>query len=271
MKKIFSLLVILLSYEISAAGGGCGTLLSEDGMQEGVCLHAEIDAKDKPSLQRGAQLYMNYCFACHSLKYGRYKRVADDLEVPYDIFEDNLIFGDAKIGDLMEISMLEKDSKTWFGAPPPDLTLEVSLHGADWIYSYLKSFYTDESRPLGVNNKVYENVGMPNVLLSLQGEQVSTCKQIPIYADNGGLKQDPLTGKLLTEEKCGFLELVPSTGTLSPEEFDQSILDLTNFLAYMSDPIKEQREYIGKYVILYLLILLVLTYLLYREFKKDVH
>ena len=91
------------------------------------------------------------------------------------------------------------------------------------------------------------------------------------YAENGGLKQDPLTGEILTQEKCGFLEVVPGTGLLSPEEFDQSMVDLTNFLAYMSDPIKEKREYIGKYVILYLLILLVLSYLLYREFKKDVH
>ncbi|GIS33279.1 MAG: cytochrome c1 [Gammaproteobacteria bacterium] len=271
MKKILLFLVIFVSFNIFSAGAGCGTLLSEDGMQEGVCLHAEIDPKDKPSLQRGAQLYMNYCFACHSLKYGRYKRVADDLEIPYDIFEENLMFGDAKIGDLMEIGMQDKDSKAWFGAPPPDLTLEVSLHGADWVYSYLRSFYTDETRPLGVNNKVYENVGMPNVLLPLQGEQVNVCKPVPMFADNGGLKQDPLTGKVLTEEKCGFLELVPDTGTLTPEEFDQSILDLTNFLAYMSDPIKEKREYIGKYVILYLLILLVLTYLLYREFKKDLH
>mgnify|MGYP001158163114 FL=1 len=271
MKKFLLIFAIFFSFPIFSAGAGCGTLLSDDGLQEGVCEHVEIDANNKASLQRGAKLYMNYCFACHSLKYGRYKRVADDLEIPYDIFEKNLMFGEAKIGDLMEISMQEKDSKAWFGAPPPDLTLEVSLHGADWVYSYLKSFYTDEARPLGVNNKVYENVGMPNVFLDLQGEQRSVCKQVPMYAENGGLKQDPLTGEILTQEKCGFLEVVPGTGLLSPEEFDQSMVDLTNFLAYMSDPIKEKREYIGKYVILYLLILLVLSYLLYREFKKDVH
>ena len=122
-----------------------------------------------------------------------------------------------------------------------------------------------------IRDRVYENVGMPNVLLDLQGEQRSVCKKVPMYAENGGLKQDPLTSEILTQEKCGFLEVVPGTGLLSPEEFDQSMVDLTNFLAYMSDPIKEKREYIGKYVILYLLILLVLSYLLYREFKKDVH
>jgi len=271
MKKFLFISSFLIIFPLFGSGSGCGSLLSEDGSQEGVCEHAHIDANDKASLQRGAKLYMNYCYGCHSLKYARYKRVADDLEIPYDIFESNLMFGDAKIGDLMNIGMQDKDAKVWFGESPPDLTLEVALRGPDWVYSYLKSFYSDSSRPLGTNNKVYENVGMPNVLIDLQGEQQSVCKPTPTLAKNGGLKQDPLTGELLTEEKCGFLEVKAGTGSLNKEEFDQSMADLTNFLAYMSDPIKEKREYIGKYVILYLLILLALSYLLYREFKKDIH
>ena len=271
MKKFLLIFAIFFSFPIFSAGAGCGTLLSDDGLQEGVCEHVEIDANNKASLQRGAKLYMNYCFACHSLKYGRYKRVADDLEIPYDIFEKNLMFGEAKIGDLMEISMQEKDSKAWFGAPPPDLTLEVSLHGADWVYSYLKSFYTDEARPLGVNNKVYENVGMPHVLLEMQGEQFSVCKQIPEIASNGGIKQDPVTGEQLSIEKCGFLEVKEGSGLQTAGEFDKSMKDLTNFLAYMTDPMKKERETIGVYVLLYLFIFTILSYLLYIEFKKDLH
>ena len=262
----------LLASNLSAAGGAaCGNYLSEDGLTKGECDKAYVDATDKPSLQRGAQIYMNYCLGCHSLKYARYKKVSEDLEIPLDMFEDNLIFGDQKMGDLIQVGMDPKEAKEWFGNTPPDLTLEAGLRGPDWVYTYLKSFYIDESRPLGVNNKVYENVGMPHVLVDLQGTPQSVCRQIPYVAENGGIRQDPLSGERLTQEQCGFLEVEAGTGQLNPEEFDEAMLDLTNFLAYMTDPMKTERESIGTYTLLYLFIFTMLSYLLYREFKKDLH
>tara|TARA_Y100001970_G_scaffold159324_1_gene194915 strand:+ start:653 stop:1492 length:840 start_codon:yes stop_codon:yes gene_type:complete len=266
------LIALFISTNINAAGGAaCGSYLSEDGLTKGECKEAYINPKDKASLQRGAQVYMNYCLGCHSLKYARYKRVSEDLEIPLDMFQDNLIFGDQKMGDLIQIGMDPKEAKEWFGNAPPDLTLEAGLRGSDWIYTYLTSFYIDEARPLGVNNKVYENVGMPHVLIDMQGTPRSVCRQIPLIADNGGIKQDPLTGERLTEEKCGFLEVDNGTGEMSSDEFDQTMLDLTNFLAYMTDPLKIERETIGTYTLLYLFIFTMLSYLLYREFKKDLH
>ena len=266
------LIALFISTNINAAGGAaCGSYLSEDGLTKGECKEAYINPKDKASLQRGAQVYMNYCLGCHSLKYARYKRVSEDLEIPLDMFQDNLIFGDQKMGDLIQIGMDPKEAKEWFGNAPPDLTLEAGLRGSDWIYTYLTSFYIDEARPLGVNNKVYENVGMPHVLIDMQGTPRSVCRQIPLIADNGGIKQDPLTGERLTEEKCGFLEVDNGTGEMSSDEFDQTMLDLTNFLAYMTDPLKVERETIGTYTLLYLFIFTMLSYLLYREFKKDLH
>jgi len=264
--------VSLLASNLSAAGGAaCGNYLSEDGLTKGECDKAYVDATDKSSLQRGAQIYMNYCMGCHSLKYARYKKVSEDLEIPLDMFEDNLIFGDQKMGDLIQVGMDPKEAKEWFGNTPPDLTLEAGLRGPDWVYTYLKSFYIDESRPLGVNNKVYENVGMPHVLVDLQGTPQSVCRQIPYVAENGGIRQDPLSGERLTQEQCGFLEVEAGTGQLNPEEFDEAMLDLTNFLAYMTDPMKTERESIGTYTLLYLFIFTMLSYLLYREFKKDLH
>ena len=264
--------VSLLTSNLSAAGGAaCGNYLSEDGLTKGECDKAYVDATDKSSLQRGAQIYMNYCLGCHSLKYARYKKVSEDLEIPLDMFEDNLIFGDQKMGDLIQVGMDPKEAKEWFGNTPPDLTLEAGLRGPDWVYTYLKSFYIDESRPLGVNNKVYENVGMPHVLVDLQGTPQSVCRQVPYVAENGGIRQDPLSGERLTQEQCGFLEVEAGTGQLSPEEFDEAMLDLTNFLAYMTDPMKTERESIGTYTLLYLFIFTMLSYLLYREFKKDLH
>ena len=267
-----SLIALFASANLSAAAGApCGNYLSEDGLTKGECKEAYVDASDKASLQRGAQVYMNYCLGCHSLKYARYKKVSEDLEIPLSMFQDNLIFGDQKIGDLILAGMDPKEAKEWFGNAPPDLTLEAGLRGPDWIYSYLTSFYIDESRPLGVNNKVYENVGMPHVLIDMQGTPRSVCRQMPLIASNGGIKQDPLTGEQLTQEKCGFLEVDNGTGEMTPEEFDQAMLDLTNFLAYMTDPLKIERETIGTYVLLYLFIFTMLSYLLYREFKKDLH
>jgi cytochrome c1 len=124
---------------------------------------------------------------------------------------------------------------------------------------------------LGVNNMVYENVGMPNVLFNMQGEQRSVCREVPSKASNGGLKQDPLTGKILSIEKCGFLEIVAGTGEVTKEEFDESMRDLANFMAYMTDPAKVERETVGFYVILYLIMFTILAFMLYREFKKDLH
>ena len=136
--------VSLIASNMSAAGGAaCGNYLSEDGLTKGECDKAYVDATDKSSLQRGAQIYMNYCLGCHSLKYARYKKVSEDLEIPLDMFEDNLIFGDQKMGDLIQVGMDPKEAKEWFGNTPPDLTLEAGLRGPDWVYTYLKSFYID--------------------------------------------------------------------------------------------------------------------------------
>ena len=214
MKLILTSIFFFSFFIYGAENKSCGNYLSEDGISKGICEHVQIDASDKSSLQRGAKLYMNYCFGCHSLKYARYQRVSEDLEIPEDLFKKHLLFGDQKMGDLMKIGMLTSDAKKWFGVAPPDLTLEKSLRGADWLYTYLISFYKDESRPLGVNNKVFENVGMPNVLSNLQGNQVTVCKQVPQTTLNGGLKQDPLTGKLITKEECGFLEVEEVTASI---------------------------------------------------------
>ncbi len=131
--------------------------------------HIETDHTDKQSLQSGAALFTNYCMGCHSMEYARYKRVADDLEIPVALYEENLIFTGAKIGELMKNSMSKDMAAGWFGAPPPDLTLESRLRGEAWVYSYLRGFYKDETRPLGVNNVVFANVGMPHVMVDLQG------------------------------------------------------------------------------------------------------
>ncbi len=229
------------------------------------------NTQDKPSLQNGARLYVGYCLGCHSLKYQRYGRTADDLEVPHELFLEQMIFTGQKIGELMVNSMPEA-SNEWFGAAPPDLTLVARLRGPEWIYNYLKTFYIDESRPFGVNNKVFPNVGMPHVLLDLQGYQHSVCKQVPIRSDDGAEKRDPLVPeKPLTEEKCGELELVEGSGSYSPEEYDKAVRDIVNFLDYVGEPSRNDRERIGVYVILFLVLLSAFTYLLNREYWKDVH
>jgi len=250
--KIFFFVISLFSLTIfSAEGEPCGDYLSSDGLHLGICEEADTDYLDKASLQKGAKMFMNYCYGCHSLKYARFNRVAKDLGIPEDLFQKHLLFGDQKMGDLMTISMDQSEAKDWFGVAPPDLTLEVSLRGADWLYTYLISFYEDE-------------------LSNLQGLQKSICKQVSQSASNGGLKQDPLSGEIITKEQCGFL-VVEEEGEMNPKEFKASMKNLTNFLSYMSDPIEEERKYIGKFVVLYLIIFSILSYLLYREFKKDVH
>ena len=233
------------------------------------CDEFEADPTDKASLQRGAKLYMNYCFGCHSLQYARYSRVAADLGIPDDLFQDNLIFDpDLKIGALMENAMAEEPAKKWFGVAPPDMTLWARRKGGDWIYTYLRTFYRDDSRPYGVNNKVFKDVAMPHVLLELQGMQ--ECAMGPVKAANGGVVRDPLTGEDILAEPCGRLTIAEA-GSMTPEEFDSAMYDLVNFLAYMAEPMVEDRRRIGYFTLLFIALFTVFAWLLNREYWKDVH
>lgn len=128
----------------------------------------DIDLADKPALQDGARTFVNYCMGCHGTRFQRYERVADDLGIPHDLMLKHLVFTGAKIGDHMTTGMKADEAKVWFGTAPPDLTLVARVRGTDWLYSYLRAFYADPARPWGVNNHVFPNVGMPNVLEPLQ-------------------------------------------------------------------------------------------------------
>jgi len=228
--------------------------------------------QDKPSLQRGARLYVNYCMGCHSLKFQRYERTADDLEIPHDIFMTNLVFTGQKIGGLMSNALPSEKSKAWFGAAPPDLTMVAKLRGGEWVYNYLKAFYVDDKRPFGVNNMVFPNVAMPDPFLELQGTPVLGCHQDAKIAENGGEMRDPLVpGVKITEEKCGYIDVVEGTGKLNAQEFDQAVYDIVNFLYYVAEPARIERERLGLYVLLFLVVLYVFTALLGREYNKEIH
>jgi ubiquinol-cytochrome c reductase cytochrome b subunit len=211
--------------------------------------HVEVDVRDQDSLQNGFKYYMNYCAACHSLQYARYERTAMDLGIPADVILENVIFNDHQIGDLMENAMSNDNAKNWFGAPPPDLTLIGRVRSPEWLYTYLRTFYADTSRPWGVNNVVFPNVGMPNVLHELQGD---------IVCAGGDLAHcEP--------------EHVEGTGSMTPEEFDRTVADIVNFLYYIGEPMRAQREYMGFFVLGFLAILFVFVTLLNREYWKKIH
>ena len=254
---ILALTVIPLEVVGAESEFDCGTM---------PCDRIDLDIRDSASLQKGAQTYMNYCMGCHSLKYARYNRVAEDLGIPQDLMRDNLIFDPAvKVGALMNNAMDVERAKVWFGAAPPDLTLVARSRSPNWLYTYLRAFYEDRSRPYGVNNRVYENVGMPHVLLDLQG--LKACVETVVDT-----RLEPLSGTAMAEhhDACGTMETV-TEGRLSTEEYEQTIYDLVNFLAYIAEPIKADRQRIGVYVLLFIAVFYVFATLLNREYWKDVH
>ncbi|AJQ93995.1 cytochrome c1 [Gynuella sunshinyii] len=251
MKRVIVAVVLLLS-----------PLFVFAAEEEVELAHIKTDLTNKESLQNGAKLFMNYCIGCHSLKYARYNRIAKDLDIPDDLFAENLIFTGAKTGELMESSIPPKSAKAWFGATPPDLTLEARFRSADWIYSYLKGFYADESRPWGVNNTVFKDVAMPHVLVGLQG----LCATAPEIS--GETKFDPLTGNVMSAESC---ESYAIQGSLSSEEYDAAVYDITNFLQYMGEPAQMDRKRIGIMVFAFLIVLYAVSFLYTRELHKDIH
>ena len=240
MKKIIYTLLLLFPLSLLAAGNGV-KLQSVD-----------IDLDDFASIQRGAKHYVTYCLGCHSAKYMRYKRIAMDLEVDEAIMLAEIAPEGANIYDQMHTAMNARDSKKWFGVMPPDLSLISRSRGGDWLYSYLKGFYVDKSKPLGVNNTVFKDVGMPNVLWKLQGIQ------------------EPVIESVHGQDVVTYLKL-QNDGTLSAKEFDTMITELVNFLVYVGEPVQLKRLQMGKYVLFFLLMFTVIAYLLKKEYWKDVH
>lgn len=214
--------------------------------------HAETDVFDKESLQRGATTYVRYCLGCHSLKHMRYSRLAEDLEMSEDRVKSELIYAGDKIQDSMTIAMSDDNTEQWFGTKAPDLSLIARARGKDWLYSYLRGFYLDESRPFRVNNRVFKDVAMPNVLWELQGQQTAVFK-----TDNksDGIQKFKVDGK----------------GRLTPREFNNTVADLVNFLGYVGEPAQLIRLKMGKWVILYLFLFLIIAYRLKKEYWKDIH
>lgn len=209
---------------------------------------APIDPANKISLQRGAKVFVNYCLNCHSAAYMRYNRL-QDIGLTDAQIKENLMFAGDKVGDTMAVAMVKSEAKTWFGATPPDLSVEARARGADWLYTYLRGFYRDDTRPTGWNNTVYDKVAMPHVLWELQGQQV--------------LKVDEKT-------HAHYLAL-DKQGSMSPAQYDLMVADLVNYLVFMSEPFKERDKKLGLLILAFLGLLLGLTYALKKEFWKDIH
>lgn len=231
------------------------TLLGSAAASEGGGIQAaNIRIDDIGAMQRGARLFFNYCAGCHSLKYMRYSRLAEDLQLDPKDVETNFVFTGGKIGDHAVSHMPAADGTKWFGKAPPDLSLEARSKGADWIYSYLKSFYLDPSRPLGWNNTVFPDASMPNPLWELQGLQVAVTQPAA----------DGQPGEVQGLE-------IHTPGRQNAREFDGTARDITAFLQYAGEPAALKRQSMGVWVLLYLAFFTLIAYLLKHEFWKDVH
>ena len=241
MKRFKTLLYVLLAAPMLAFASGSNVQLDK----------APIDLADHESLQRGARIFVNQCLNCHSAGYMRYSRL-QDLGLTEDQIKENLLFAAEKPGETMNVAMTKTDAKSWFGATPPDLTVISRSRGADWLYTYLRSFYRDDSRPTGWNNLVFDKVGMPHVLWALQGEMV------------------PVHKKVGEHEVIDHLELA-KPGSVTLAQYDAMMSDLVNYLVWMGEPAKMQRQQLGLLVLGFLAIFFVVAYYLKKEFWKDIH
>jgi len=232
---------LLLSASAFAAGGG--------NLQ-----HAGTDVGDKASLQRGAALYMNYCAGCHSLKYVRYARIGEDLGLSEEEVQGSLNFTGGKIGDHVISPMSAEMGVAAFGKAPPDLSVIARVRGSDLIFTYLKSFYLDESRPVCWNNTLFANASMPNPLWELQGLQQ------PVYGKRTAAGEMPVEGFTVSQP-----------GTQDAAAFDQTVRDITAFLEYAGEPAATKREGLGVWVILFLAFFTMMAWLLKKEYWRDVH
>jgi ubiquinol-cytochrome c reductase cytochrome c1 subunit len=215
---------------------------------------------DLSALQHGAKLFVNYCLNCHSAAYMRFNRLTDIGLTQQDI-KDNLLFTTDKVGDTMKVALDPKQAKEWFGGNPPDLTVIArsrSGHGgtgADYIYTYLRTYYRDESKATGWNNLAFPNVGMPHVLWELQGQRKPVYDTIESHGHE-------------THVFKGWQQVTP--GKLSPAEYDEAVADLVNYMQWMSEPSQNIRVRIGVWVMMFLLIFMFIAWRLNSSFWKEI-
>ena len=251
MKKFLIILIMAFPALVMASGGG----VHLD--------HAPIDLTDKESLKRGAESFVSYCMGCHSAEYMRYNRIGADLGMTEVEVTDKLIFtrdskGErTKVGALMEISMSKEFAQSSFGTKIPGLTVTARAKGADWLYTYLRTFYLDDSRPSGMNNLAFADVGMPHVLWELQGLQKANFK---VEQDADGFETNVFQS----------MEIV-KPGKMNVEEYDAFVADLVNFMVYMGEPVQLERKSMGIYVLIFLFFFTILAYMLKKEYWKDIH
>ncbi len=235
---IFSLVAMLAT--ISPVLGSSGGNLE----------NSAVNFRDTLAIQRGAKWFVNYCFSCHSASYMRYNRLAEDLGLDQDIVLRDFAFADVNIGDTMDIAMRPKDAEAWLGKIPPDLSVISRSRGNDWLFTYMKSFYRDESG--GWNNLLLPNASMPHVFWQLQGIQE------PVWSNHGDVR--------VIEQ----LELA-SPGLQSPQEYERTVRDLVTFLDYLGEPSKLKRKNIGIWVMLFLVLFTLVAYALKVEYWRDIH
>ncbi len=252
-KKLIFLLAAFVSIETLASGAGVH-------LQD-----AHVDITDQSSLQRGAKMFMNYCSGCHSLKFLRYSQLAKGLKLETfdgaldkNLLFNNLVFTKSNVGDPIKIAMPPQDSREWFGKVPPDLSLVARVRGSNWLYTYLKSFYQDPSKTFGSNNLVFPDVSMPNVLAPLQGIQEPEYKTKSFIYEGKTIKTQVITHLTMAKD-----------GSMSEHQFDSVVKDIVTFLTYVGEPVKQQRQWLGIWVIAFMLVLTALFYALKKSFWSE--
>jgi ubiquinol-cytochrome c reductase cytochrome c1 subunit len=222
---------------------------------------ADVDIKNRDALQRGARNFTQYCLGCHSLKYERYSRMGQDLEIPTDLLDKYLVPPGDKDTNYILTTMPAGDAEVWFGKTPPDLSLMARARGGDYIYRFLRTFYIDPTRPTGANNLQLPATAMPHVLSPLEGLKKPVYKSVSTPGEDGKTK---------TEQVFDHFEQV-APGRMNAEEYDAFVRDTVAFLVYVGEPAQLQRHALGIWVVLFLLVFTWLAWLLKKEYWKDVH
>ncbi len=254
MKRIIAGLLMALAFVGSALAAGGGPAWDKFPKER---------VTDLAALQHGAKLFVNYCLNCHAAAYNRYNRLRD-IGLTEDQIKKNLLFASDKVGDLMTVSINPKEAKDWFGAVPPDLSVIARSRagangsGADYLYTYMRTFYRDETKATGWNNLVFPSVGMPHVLWELQGEQRA------VFAD----EKDPHDATKTVHVFKGFEQTKP--GSMSKAEYDVAVADLVAYLQWMGEPGQNKRVQIGVWVLLFLFVFTLIAWRLNAAYWKDV-